>query len=174
MKVLFAASEAYPFAMSGGLADVAGALPKALRSRFVGCRVVLPLYGTISEEMRSKMKFITHITVPVAWRRQYCGVFEAHVDGVIYYLLDNQYYFKRDTFYGHFDDAERFAFFSRAVLEIIPHIDFVPDVIHCNDWQTAMIPVYKDRFYNTGIYQNIKTVFTIHNIQYQGKYGYGV
>ena len=172
MKILFAASEAYPFAMSGGLADVAGALPKALRNRFVGCRVVMPLYGTVSEEMRSKMKFITHITVPVAWRRQYCGVFEAHVDGVIYYLLDNQYYFKRDTLYGHYDDAERFAFFSRAVLEIIPHIDFVPDVIHCNDWQTAMIPVYKDRYYHDGIYSNIKTVFTIHNIQYQGKYGY--
>lgn len=172
MKILFAASEAYPFAMSGGLADVAGALPKALRKRFVGCRVVMPLYGTVSEEMRSKMKFITHITVPVAWRRQYCGVFEAHVDGVIYYLLDNQYYFKRDTLYGHYDDAERFAFFSRAVLEIIPHIDFVPDVIHCNDWQTAMIPVYKDRYYHDGIYSNIKTVFTIHNIQYQGKYGY--
>ena len=172
MKVLFAASEAYPFAMSGGLADVAGALPKALRKRFVGCRVVMPLYGTVSEEMRSKMKFITHITVPVAWRRQYCGIFEAHIDGVIYYLLDNQYYFKRDTLYGHYDDAERFAFFSRAVLEILPHIDFIPDIIHCNDWQTAMIPVYKDRYYHDGIYENIKTVFTIHNIQYQGKYGY--
>lgn len=172
MKVLFAASEAYPFAMSGGLADVAGALPKALRSRFVGCRVVMPLYGTVSEEMRSKMKFITHITVPVAWRRQYCGIFEAHIDGVIYYLLDNQYYFKRDTLYGHYDDAERFAFFSRAVLEIIPYIDFTPDIIHCNDWQTAMIPVYKDMFYHEGIYKDIKTVFTIHNIQYQGKYGY--
>ncbi len=172
MKVLFAASEAYPFAMSGGLADVAGALPKALRSRFVGCRVVMPLYGTVSEEMRNKMKFITHITVPVAWRRQYCGIFEAHIDGVIYYLLDNQYYFKRDTLYGHYDDAERFAFFSRAVLEIIPYIDFTPDIIHCNDWQTAMIPVYKDRFYHEGIYKDIKTVFTIHNIQYQGKYGY--
>ena len=172
MKVLFAASEAYPFAMSGGLADVAGALPKALRSRFVGCRVVMPLYGTVSEEMRSKMKFITHITVPVAWRRQYCGIFEAHIDGVIYYLLDNQYYFKRDTLYGHYDDAERFEFFSRAVLEIIPYIDFTPDIIHCNDWQTAMIPVYKDRFYHEGIYKDIKTVFTIHNIQYQGKYGY--
>jgi len=172
MKVLFAASEAYPFAMSGGLADVAGALPKALRNRFVGCRVVMPLYGTVSEEMRSKMKFITHITIPVAWRRQYCGIFEAHVDGVIYYLLDNQYYFKRDTLYGFYDDAERFAFFSRAVLEILPYIDFIPDVIHCNDWQTAMVPVYKDRYYHDGIYQNIKTVFTIHNIQYQGKYGY--
>ena len=172
MKVLFAASEALPFAMSGGLADVAGALPKALRKRFVGCRVVMPLYGNISNELKNNMKFITHITVPVAWRRQYCGIFEAHVDGVIYYLLDNQYYFKRDTLYGHYDDAERFAFFSRAVLEIIPHIDFVPDVIHCNDWQTAMIPVYKDQFYKDGIYQNIKTLFTIHNIQYQGKYGF--
>ena len=86
--------------------------------------------------------------------------------------MDNQYYFKRDTLYGHYDDAERFAFFSRAVLEIIPYIDFTPDIIHCNDWQTAMIPVYKDRFYHEGIYKNIKTVFTIHNIQYQGKYGY--
>ena len=171
MKVLFAASEAYPFAMSGGLADVAGALPKALRSRFVGCRVVLPLYESVSEELRKKMKFITNITVPVAWRRQYCGVFEAHIDGVIYYLIDNQYYFKRSDLYGHYDDAERFAFFSRAVLEIIPHIDFVPDVIHCNDWQTAMIPVYKTLFYNDGVYSNIRTVFTIHNIQYQGKYG---
>lgn len=171
MKVLFASSEAYPFAMSGGLADVAGALPKALRSRFVGCRVVLPLYESISEDLKKNMKFITGITVPVAWRRQYCGIFEAHVNGVIYYLLDNQYYFKRSDLYGHYDDAERFAFFSRAVLEIISHIDFIPDVIHCNDWQTAMIPVYKTLFYNDGVYNNIRTVFTIHNIQYQGKYG---
>ena len=173
MKVLFASSEAYPFAMSGGLADVAGALPKALRKRFVGCRVVLPLYGTISEEMRQKMTFITSITVPVSWRRQYCGIFEAHVDGVIYYLIDNQYYFKRDSLYGHYDDAERFAFFSRAVLEMIPHIGFTPDIIHCNDWQTALIPVYLNAFYRYDErYKKIKTVFTIHNIQYQGKYGY--
>ena len=173
MKVLYASSEAYPFAMSGGLADVAGALPKALRKRFVGCRIVLPLYGSISEELRSKMTFICSITVPVAWRRQYCGIFEAHIDGVIYYLIDNQYYFKRDGLYGHYDDAERFAFFSRAVLEIIPYIDFVPDIIHCNDWQTALIPVYLDSFYKyDDRYKNIKTVFTIHNIQYQGIYGF--
>ena len=173
MKVLFASSEAYPFAMSGGLADVAGALPKALRKRFVGCRVIMPLYGSISEEMRQTMTFVCNITVPVAWRRQYCGVFEAHVDGVIYYLIDNQYYFKREGLYGHFDDAERFAFFSRAVLEVIPHIGFVPDVIHCNDWQTALIPTYLNTFYRTDeLYRNIRTVFTIHNIQYQGKYGY--
>ena len=173
MKVLYATSEAYPFAMSGGLADVAGALPKALRRRLVGCRIVLPLYSTISDEMRDKMKFITNITVPVSWRRQYCGVFEAHLNGVIYYFIDNQYYFKRDGLYGYYDDAERFAFFSRAVLEILPHIDFKPDVIHCNDWQTALTPVYLDVFYrHDPFYSNMKTVFTVHNIQYQGKYGH--
>ena len=172
MKVLFAASEAFPFAMSGGLADVAGALPKALRKRLIGCRIVLPLYSSISEEWREKMTFITSITVSVAWRRQYCGIFEAHVDGVIYYFIDNQYYFKRDGLYGYYDDAERFAFFSRAVLDMIPHIGFTPDIIHCNDWQTAMIPVYLDTLYRgSDPYQKIKTVFTIHNIQYQGKYG---
>ena len=173
MKVLFAASEAYPFAMSGGLADVAGALPKALRKRFVGCRIVLPLYSSVPDELREKMTFITSITVPVSWRRQYCGIFEAHIDGVIYYLIDNQYYFKRDGLYGHYDDAERFAFFSRAVLEMIPHIGFTPDIIHCNDWQTALVPLYLNAFYRYNeTYSNIKTVFTIHNIQYQGKYGY--
>ncbi len=172
MKVLFASSEAYPFAKSGGLADVAGALPKALRRRLVGCRVVMPLYGSISDEMREKMTFLFSITVPVSWRRQYCGVFEAHLNGVIYYFIDNQYYFKRDGLYGYYDDAERFAFFSRAVLEIIPHIGFTPDVIHCNDWQTAMVPVYLNEFYKYDpLYSNIKSVFTIHNIQYQGKYG---
>ncbi len=172
MKILYASSEAYPFAMSGGLADVAGALPKALRRRLIGCRVVMPLYSCISDEMRANMTFITSITVPVSWRRQYCGIFEAHVDGVIYYLIDNQYYFKRDGLYGHYDDAERFAFFSRAVLEIIPYIGFTPDIIHCNDWQTAMIPVYLNEMYRfNDMYKDIKTVFTIHNIQYQGKYG---
>ncbi|MBO7217773.1 MAG: glycogen synthase GlgA [Clostridia bacterium] len=172
MKILYATSEAYPFAMSGGLADVAGALPKALRKRLVGCRVIMPLYETVPEELRAKMNFITSITVPVSWRRQYCGIFEARHDGVIYYLLDNQYYFKRDSLYGYYDDAERFAFFSRAVLEVIPFIDYNPDIIHCNDWQTAMIPVYLDRFYkHDPKYADIKTVYTIHNIQYQGKYG---
>ena len=172
MKILFATSEALPFAMSGGLADVSGALPKALRRRLVGCRVVMPLYSSISPELREKMTFIANITVSVSWRRQYCGIFEARAGGVIYYLLDNQYYFKRDTIYGQYDDAERFAFFSRAILEIIPHIGFKPDVIHCNDWQTALTPVYYSTMYATVPgYENIKTVFTIHNIQYQGVYG---
>ena len=172
MKVLYASSEALPFAASGGLADVAGSLPQALRRRKVACRVVMPLYGTISDEMRANMKFITSIMVPVSWRRQYCGIYEAKAGGVIYYLIDNEYYFKRNTFYGHYDDGERFAFFSRAVLEILPYIDFKPDIIHCNDWQTALVPVYYSTYFaNREGYTGIKTVFTIHNIQYQGKYG---
>jgi len=157
---------------SGGLGDVAGSLPQALRKRLIGCRVVMPLYDTIKQEWKDKMTFITNISVPVAWRRQYCGIFQAKHEGVIYYLIDNQYYFKRDTIYGHYDDAERFTFFSRAVLEILPVVDFKPDIIHCNDWQSALTPVFYSTFYSKDPwYQGIKTVFTIHNIQYQGTYG---
>lgn len=172
MKVLYVASEANPFMASGGLGDVAGSLPIALRKRLIGCRVVMPLYDSIKQEYKDEMKFITSISVPVSWRRQYCGIFEAKRNGVIFYFLDNQYYFKRDGIYGHYDDAERFAFFSRAVLEIIPHLDWKPDIIHCNDWQSALTPLYYSCYYaNQPGYENIKTVFTIHNIQYQGKYG---
>ena len=172
MKVLYCTSEARPFAATGGLGDVAGSLPQALRIRLIGCRVVMPLYEDISQELRDNMKFVTSLSVPVAWRRQYCGVFESRVGGVIYYLIDNQYYFKRHGLYGHYDDAERFAFLSRAALEMLPYIDFKPDVIHCNDWQTALVPIYFSVFYaNNDWYKGIKTVFTIHNIQYQGKYG---
>lgn len=172
MKVLYVSSEALPFMASGGLADVAGSLPKALRKRLIGCRVVMPLYDGIPQELKDKMTFLTSISVPVAWRRQYCGIFEAKAGGVIYYLLDNQYYFKRDGIYGYYDDAERFAFFSRAVLEMLPHIGFKPDIIHCNDWQSALTPVYYSTMYAAREgYENIKTVFTIHNIQYQGTYG---
>ncbi len=172
MKVLYASSEAKPFAASGGLADVAGSLPKALRVRLVGCRVVLPLYESVPQELRDTMTFLTSFSVPVAWRRQYCGVFEAKYNGVIYYLLDNQYYFKRAGLYGHYDDAERFAFFARAVIEMLRYVDFKPDILHANDWQAALIPVYYSLFYaGQDEYRDIKTVFTIHNIQYQGKYG---
>ncbi len=172
MKVLYVASEALPFMASGGLGDVAGSLPQALRKRLIGCRIVMPMYDGIKQELKDKMTFITSFTVPVAWRRQYCGVFEAKHNGVIYYFIDNQYYFKRDGIYGYYDDAERFAFFSRAVLEMIPYIDFKPDIIHCNDWQSALVPVYYSTMYAQAPgYENIKTVFTIHNIQYQGTYG---
>lgn len=172
MKVLFCTSEALPFAATGGLGDVAGSLPQALRQRLIGCRIVMPLYEDVPQELRENMRFVTSLSVPVAWRRQYCGVFEARAGGVIYYLLDNQYYFKRSGLYGHYDDAERFAFLSRAALEMLPYIDFKPDIIHCNDWQTALVPIYYSLFYaNNDWYAGIKTVFTIHNIQYQGKYG---
>jgi starch synthase len=172
MKVLFCTSEALPFVASGGLADVAGSLPQALRNRLIGCRVVLPLYESISQEMRDKMHFVTSISVPVAWRRQYCGIFEAKINNVVYYLIDNQYYFKRTGLYGHFDDAERFAFFSRAIIEMLPYIDFKPDIIHANDWETALVPIYYSLFYaSNDWYAGIKTIFTIHNIQYQGQYG---
>lgn len=175
MKVLFCASEALPFAATGGLADVAGSLPQALRKRLIGCRIVMPLYESVPQELRDNMKFLTSISVPVAWRRQYCGIFEARSGGVIYYLIDNQYYFKRQGLYGHFDDAERFAFFSRAVLEMLPYIEFKPDIIHCNDWQTALVPIYYRLFYaNNDWFTGIKTLFTIHNIQYQGQYGFEI
>lgn len=174
MKILFASSEATPFAQSGGLGEVAGALPKALVEKGEDVRVVLPLYECIDEKQRKKMKFLFHFEVPVAWRSQYCGVFEAKANGVTYYLLDNEYYFLRPGLYGYYDDAERFTFFSRAVLELVDRLsDFKPDVIHCNDWQTALIPIYYNCFYaNREGYENIRTVYTIHNIQYQGVYGY--
>ncbi|MCR5783915.1 MAG: glycogen synthase GlgA [Clostridia bacterium] len=172
MKILYAVSECKPFIASGGLADVAGSLPQALRKEKISVRVVLPLYGGIGEEYRRNMKFLMNFTVPVAWRRQYCGLFEYSKDGVIYYFIDNEYYFKRENLYGYYDDAERFAFFSRAVLDIIQYIDWKPDIINCNDWQTALVPVYYSAMYTRSPgYDNIKTVFTIHNIQYQGKYG---
>lgn len=172
MNILFAASEALPYVASGGLADVAGALPKALVAAGHDCRVVVPLYKSISAEARAEMTFLTSITVDVAWRKQYCGIFTAVSGGVTYYFLDNEYYFKRDGIYGFYDDCERFVFYSRSVLEMLRVIDFKPDILHANDWQAALIPVYYQVFYKYQQgYDNIRTVFTIHNIQYQGKYG---
>lgn len=172
MKILYCSSEAVPFASTGGLAEVAGSLPKALKNNKVTCRVVMPLYSSIPKELQANLKFVTSISVPVAWRRQYCGVFEAQVDNITYYLIDNQYYFKRDgEIYGHFDDAERFSFFSRAILEMLPFVDYKPDIIQSNDWQTALVPMYYRFYYsNNQWFSGIKTIFTIHNIEYQGKY----
>ena len=172
MKILFAVSEAVPFAATGGLADVAGALPRALRHRQQACRVVMPLYDTIPHEYRERMEYVAEITVGLSWRQQKSTIFRLTEDGVIYYFIDNPYYFYRGRFYGEYDDGERFAFFSKAVLDMIRVIGFVPDVIHCNDWQTALIPTYLNLFYrDNDMYRNISTVFTIHNIQFQGKYG---
>ena len=170
MKILYAASEATPFAKSGGLADVAGSLPKALVKDGVDARVIMPLYGDL--KMRDKLEYVTNYSVPVGWRSQYCGLFKAEVNGVTYYFLDNEYYFKRRGLYGFYDDGERFAFFSRAVLETLFYIDFTPDIINCNDWQTALVPVYLNLYYrHLDKFNRIKTIFTIHNIAYQGKYG---
>ena len=172
MNILYVASEARPFIASGGLADVAGSLPVAINEQGHDCRVVIPMYGSISEELKANLTFLTNFTVDIAWRKQYCGVFKGVVNGVTYYLLDNEYYFGRDGLYGFYDDAERFVFFSRAILEMLKYIDFIPEVINANDWQTALVPVFYDVFYRyQNGYENIKTVFTIHNIQYQGKYG---
>ena len=171
MKILYAASEANPFAKSGGLADVAGALPKALVKDGVDARVIMPLYGDL--KYRDKLEYVTNYSVPVGWRSQYCGLFKADVDGVTYYFLDNEYYFKRRGLYGFYDDGERFAFFSRAVLETLFYIDFTPDIINCNDWQTALVPVYLNLYYrHLDKFNRIKTVFTIHNIAYQGKFSF--
>ena len=170
MKILYAASEATPYAKSGGLADVAGSLPKALVKDGVDARVIMPLYGDL--KYRDKLEYVTNYSVPVGWRSQYCGLFKADVDGVTYYFLDNEYYFKRRGLYGFYDDGERFAFFSRAVLETLFYIDFTPDIINCNDWQTALVPVYLNLYYrHLDKFNRIKTIFTIHNIAYQGKYG---
>ncbi|MGN0654891.1 MAG: glycogen synthase GlgA [Oscillospiraceae bacterium] len=172
MRILYASSEALPYIASGGLADVAGSLPAAINKAGHDCRVVMPLYKNIKWELREKLTFITNFTVDVAWRKQYCGIMKGEVNGVTYYLIDNEYYFGRDGLYGFYDDAERFVFFSRAILEMLKHIDFKPQIINCNDWQTAMVPVYYSTIYRYQMgYDDIKTVFTIHNIQYQGKYG---
>ena len=175
MRILFAVSEAVPFMKSGGLADVAGALTAAVCRCGHDCRVVMPLYDDIAQEYKDKMKFKASFYVPLGWRNQYCGVFEAVYNGVKFYFIDNEYYFKRNGIYSFFDDAERFAFFSKAVLEMIMHIDFKPQIIHCNDWQTALITVYLNVNYrHLDAYKNIRTLFTIHNIQYQGRFEFKI
>jgi len=172
-KVLFVGSEVAPFAGTGGLGEVLGSLPKHLNALNAGysAAVILPLYESVDQTVRNKMKFMFYTNVPLAWRNQYCGLFKYEEGGVTYYFIDNEYYFKRPNIYGYYDDGERFAFFCRAVCEILPKLDFKPDILHCHDWQAALVPIYYKLFYmyREG-YENIKTVFTIHNIEYQGKY----
>ena len=171
MNILYAASEAAPFIKVGGLGDVAGALPKALCRAGDDVRVIMPYYSAIAEKLKGLCTLRTSFYFNNAWRRQYCGIMEAKVDGVTYYLLDNEYYFNRPQTYGEFDDGERFAFFSRAILESLPYISFFPDVLHCNDWHTGLVPVLLDTQFRTRPgYEKIKTVYTIHNIEFQGKY----
>ena len=169
MKVLYAASEAVPFVKTGGLADVAGSLPAALVKAGVDCRVILPKYGSIDPEIRSKMKHIYDGTLHVAWREKFVGIDAYEYEGVTYYFVDNEEYFNREGYYGYPDDAERFSFFCRAVLNCIPALGFQPDIIHANDWHTALIPVLlKLEHPDDPRYAKIKTLFTIHNLRYQG------
>lgn len=171
MKILYISSEALPFMASGGLGDVAGSLPGAIEKCHHSCRVVMPLYGDMKPQFRDKLHFVCDFTVSLAWRKQYCGIFEATENGVTYYFIDNEYYFRRTGIYGFFDDGERFAFFAKAAVDMIQYIDYKPDIIHCNDWQSALVPVFLNCYYRGDeLYRDIKTVFTIHNIQYQGQY----
>lgn len=170
MKVLFAITEADPFIKTGGLGEVGGSLPFALQQQGVEVRVILPKYSLIPECFRSQIKLIRSFRVPLAWRQQYCGLEELYYEGIHYYFIDNEYYFERSNPYGDQDEAEKYAFFSRAVLESIRYLpEFKPDIIHCNDWHTALIALFRREFYaNDPLYYNIKTLLTIHNLKYQG------
>ncbi|AXH51175.1 glycogen synthase [Clostridium perfringens] len=171
IKVLFATSEANPFIKTGGLGDVMGALPKELKRKGIDARVILPKYSAIKGELLEKLSFKKWFMVPVGWRNQYCGVYQCEYDEVIYYLLDSEFYFHRNSLYGEGDDGERFAFFDRAVLETLKEIDWCPDIIHCNDWQTGMIPVlHKLEYSKDPFYKDIKTVTSIHNLLFQGNF----
>ncbi len=171
MKILYAASEAAPFVKTGGLGDVAGSLPITLKQKGEDVRVILPLYRCIDSKYRQMMSYITNIYIDIGWRRQYCGVFSMEYKGTTYYFVDNEYYFGGDKPYDFIHlDCEKFIFFSKAVLSLLPTLDFRPDVINCNDWQTAPIPVFLDTFYDNPFYRGIKTVMTIHNLKFQGRW----
>ena len=178
-KILMVSSEAVPFAKSGGLADVAGTLPKAIVDSGYDIRVVLPLYKTIKDVYRKDMKKVTSFNVKLGWRNQMANVYEYDLvtdNGNVlkYYLIQNDYYFERDSLYGFDDDGERFMFFSKAVLEMLPKVDFKPQMLHCNDWQTGTIPVMLKEVYakRNSFYQGMKTLYTIHNLKFQGVCGF--
>ena len=171
MKVCFIAAEAAPFVKVGGLGDVIGSLPKALRELGVDARVILPLYSSIDRE-RFGLKYKAYQFVDLGWRHSYCGIFETEVDGVPCYFIDNEQYFNRDSIYGQIDDGERFAFFSKAALEILPSLDFKPDVVNVNDWHTALSVIYLDvlKSREAEFYKDMKSVLSIHNIEFQGRF----
>lgn len=171
MKVLFVAAEAAPFVKVGGLGDVIGSLPKALQDENVEARVVLPLYSSIDRE-KYNLQYKQHIFIDLGWRHIYCGIFETEVNGVTYYFIDNEHYFNRSSVYGQDDDGERFAFFSKAALEILPFIDYKPDILNANDWHTALSIIYLDDFKSRGLdfFKDIKSVISIHNIEFQGRF----
>ena len=172
-KILFVASEGVPFIKTGGLADVVGSLPKCIDKEYYDVRVILPKYTCMKQEMTEKLNYITNFYMDINNNNEYVGIFDAIVDGIHYYFIDNERYFGGMKPYG--DNAlyeiEKYAFFSKAALSILPVIDFRPDLIHCHDWQTGLIPVYvKERFQGGEFYRGIKSVMTIHNLKFQGKW----
>lgn len=181
-RILFAAFEAVPFIKTGGLGDVAGSLPGALNQLGADVRLIMPKFATIPEEFKSQMTHVADFYMPLGWRSQFVGIETLTYKGVIVYFIDNEYYFYRDQAYGYYDDGERIAYFSRAVLEALKYIDFSPQVIHCNDWHTALIPAFLRGKYGLDImkaapgmtegmpFSSIKTVFTVHNLKFQGKF----
>ena len=172
VNVLYVTSEAAPFCKTGGLADVAGSLPPALAAEGEKVAVILPLYQNVKEAYSHKMEFLRWGYVRLGWRSLYCGLFRLVRDGVTWYFVDNEQYFLRPELYGYYDDGERFAFFCRAVVELIPSLEEMPEVVHCNDWQTALVPIYlKDDGVRDERLRGIRTVLTVHNIEYQGRYG---
>ncbi len=171
-RILFAASEAVPFIKTGGLADVTGSLPQYFDKEEYEVRIILPKYLCIEEEMRKKMRFLCHFYVNLGWRKQYAGIFETKYQGITYYFVDNEYYFAGEHPYHNLhEDVEKFAYFSKAVLEALPYLDYCPDIIHCHDWQTGLIPVFLHTLYgDENYYAGIKTVFSIHNMKFQGRW----
>ena len=173
MKILFAASESVPFVKTGGLADVVGALAPVLARQGHDVRVIIPDFSAIPQEYVSQMTHVCDFEVQLGWRRQYCGIEKLEQDGVIWYFMDNKYYFGRPYIYGMGgDEYERFGFFCRGILNMLPMIDFQPDVIHCHDWQSGFVPaLLKIQYAHLPFYKDIRTIFTIHNLQYQGIFG---
>ena len=169
-KVLYVASEAVPFIKTGGLADVVGSLPKCFPKEYFDVRVVIPKYACMKQEFKDRLQYITNFYMDLNWRQQYVGIFEMEYEGIKFYFIDNEEHFSGDKpYYGMPGDLEKFAFFSKAALSILPVIDFRPDIIHCHDWQTGLIPVYlKERFQGSDFYRGIKSVMTIHNLKFQG------
>lgn len=172
MKILYVTSEANPFIASGGLGDVMGALPVSVAAEGHECAVILPLYDTMKLQHREKLELVLDMSFNMSWRNTGASVYKTDFKGVTYYFVENHYYFDRGRLYGEFDDAERFAFFSRAVIEFMLHSGYTPDILHANDWQTAPAVVYlKTEYAHIEALRSIKTVYTIHNIEYQGKFG---
>ncbi len=172
-KILFVASEGVPFIKTGGLADVVGSLPKCIDKEYFDVRVIIPKYACMKQEMKDKLQYITNFYMDYNWKKEYVGIFEAIEDGVHYYFIDNEYYFNGPKPYC--DDPrfeiEKYAYFSKAALSILPVINFQPDIVHCHDWQTGLIPVYmKERFRDSDFYCNMKSIITIHNLKFQGKW----